>query len=88
MVSDKPGTVQVVKASAMKGFPVKEDVFALSEMVQWIWRSAIREGNPINIYVPSSRMRSLLQRWLNDEFENSAAEDIEVTEEAEQLELV
>ena len=78
----------VVKASAMKGFPVKEDVFALSEMVQWIWRSAIREGNPINIYVPSSRMRSLLQRWLNDEFENSAAEDIEVTEEAEQLELV
>jgi hypothetical protein len=33
-------------------------------------------------------MRSLLQRWLNDEFENSAAEDIEVTEEAEQLELV
>ena len=53
-----------------------------------IWRSAIREGNPINIYVPSSRMRSLLQRWLNDEFENSAAEDIEVTEEAEQLELV
>ncbi|MCT9509257.1 hypothetical protein KTJ05_18660, partial [Acinetobacter baumannii] len=59
-----------------------------SEMVQWIWRSAIREGNPINIYVPSSRMRSLLQRWLNDEFENSAAEDIEVTEEAEQLELV
>ncbi len=58
------------------------------EMVQWIWRSAIREGNPINIYVPSSRMRSLLQRWLNDEFENSAAEDIEVTEEAEQLELV
>lgn len=59
----------VVKASAMKGFPVKEDIFALSEMVQWIWRSSIREGNPINVYVPSSRMRSLLKRWLNDEFE-------------------
>lgn len=64
----------VVKASAMKGYPIKEDVFALSEMVQWIWRSAIREGNEINIYVPSSRMRTLLQRWLNDEFEISEVE--------------
>lgn len=74
----------VVKASAMKGYPIKEDVFALSEMVQWIWRSAIREGNEINIYVPSSRMRTLLQRWLNDEFEIG-----EVSEnQAEQLELV
>jgi hypothetical protein len=74
----------VVKASAMKGYPVKEEVFALSEMVQWVWRSAIREGNPINIYVASSRMRNLLERWLNDEFEVE-----EVTEvQAEQLELV
>lgn len=77
----------VVKASAMKGFPVKEDVFALSEMVQWIWRSAIREGNSINIYVPSSRMRTLLQRWLNDEFEKEENE-FQETEVLEQLELV
>lgn len=78
----------VVKASAMKGFPVKEDIFALSEMVQWIWRSTIREGNPINIYVPSSRMRTLLQRWLNDEFEPKVEEDQETEGQSEQLELV
>ena len=76
----------VVKASAMKGYPIKEDVFALSEMVQWIWRSAIREGNPINIYVPSSRMRGLLEAWLNDEYEIEV--EAEKTTEAEQLELV
>lgn len=78
----------VVKASAMKGYPVKEDIFALSEMVQWIWRSAIREGHPINIYVPSSRMRTLLERWLDDEFENSKSESIEEYQEVEQLYLV
>lgn len=78
----------VVKASAMKGYPVKEEIFALSEMVQWIWRSAIREGNEINIYVPSSRMRTLLQRWLNDEFENFKAEATVDHQEGTQLELV
>lgn len=76
----------VVKASAMKGFPVNEDIFALSEMVQWVWRSAIREGNPINIYVPSSRMRKLLNDWLNDEYENIIAKS--TLQEAEQLDLV
>ncbi|MEG2922077.1 MAG: hypothetical protein RR856_13665, partial [Acinetobacter sp.] len=77
----------VVKASAMKGFPVKEDIFALSEMVQWVWRSAIREGNPINIYVPSSRMRDLLERWLEDEFETVVTEATN-KQQAEQLDLV
>ncbi len=45
---------------------VKEDKFALSELIQWVWRSAIREGNDIWIYIPSSRMRTLLQDWLKD----------------------
>jgi len=43
-----------------------EDGYALSEMLQWIWRSAIREGNPIWIYIPSSRMRELLQTWIEN----------------------
>ena len=59
---------ELIKASSLRGHLVKEDIYALSEMVQWIFRSAIREGNEINIYIPSSRMRTLLQRWLNDEF--------------------
>lgn len=45
---------------------VDEDGYALSEMLQWIWRSAIREGNEIWVYIPSSRMRGLLQDWLNN----------------------
>ena len=44
---------------------VDEDGYALSEMLQWIWRSAIREGNEIWVYVPSSRMRGLLIDWID-----------------------
>lgn len=46
------------------GINVDEDTYALSEMIQWIWRSAIRDGKPINIYIPSKRMRTLLMNWL------------------------
>lgn len=46
---------------------VDEDLFALSELLQWVWRSAIREGNPINIYIPSQRMRTILINWLENE---------------------
>ena len=45
---------------------INEDLFALSELLQWIWRSAIREGKPINLYIPSSRMRKILMDWLNN----------------------
>lgn len=43
---------------------VYEDDYALSEMLQFIWRSAIRQGEPINLYIPSKRMRILLQQWI------------------------
>lgn len=42
------------------------DAFALSEMLQFIWRSAIRNGKPINLYIPSSRMRGLLEKWIEE----------------------
>jgi hypothetical protein len=45
--------------------PVYEDLYALSQMVQWIWRSRIREKEPINVFIPSERMRGLLKRWLD-----------------------
>ena len=50
------------------------DLYAISEAVQFIYRSAIRkrdhEGTgepyvPVTVYVPSERMRTLLQRWLD-----------------------
>lgn len=47
------------------GVEVNDDAFAISEMLQFIWRSAIREGKEIWLYIPSSRMRELLIRWIN-----------------------
>ena len=48
------------------GIAVDEDGYALSEMLQFIWRSAIRDGKEIWIYVPSIRMRGLLERWIDE----------------------
>lgn len=48
------------------GVTVDEDGYALSEMLQWIWRSAIRDGKEIWIYIPSRRMRELLIAWINE----------------------
>lgn len=47
------------------GVEVDDDAVALSELVQWIFRSAIREGQEVNLYIPSERMRGLLKEWLN-----------------------
>jgi len=48
----------------MHGIDVNEDVYALSIMVQWIWRSAIRDGTEVYLYIPSRRMRTLLIDWI------------------------
>lgn len=46
-------------------FQFNEDDYALSALLQWIWRSAIRNGKKVTIYVPAPRMRQLLTDWLN-----------------------
>lgn len=51
-----------------RGVTVNEDLFALSELLQWIWRSRIRKGEAINLYIPSKRMRRLFKDYLNDSF--------------------
>ena len=58
-----------------KGIKVDEDLYGLSEMIQWIWRSRIRNGEKINIYIPSVRMRTLLKSWLDMslEYQNEKA---------------
>lgn len=43
---------------------VDGDTYALSILIQWMFRSAIRKGEEIWIYVPSARMRTLLTIWL------------------------
>ena len=34
-----------------KGVNIDEETWALSELIQWLFRSAIREENEINIYI-------------------------------------
>lgn len=52
---------------ATQGITLGRDTYALSSLIQWIFRSRIRNGQPITIYLPSKRMRDLLERWLNHE---------------------
>ena len=47
------------------GIAVDDDQYALSIMIQWIWRSAIRDGEKIYLYLPSKRMRRILMNWMN-----------------------
>jgi predicted transcriptional regulator len=60
----------IVKWLSSKGISItKQDQnnYALIECLQWIFRSAIRtqpDPIPINLYIPSKRMRSLLLKWL------------------------
>lgn len=55
---------QFYKANGIKVEGKLDDGYALSVMLQWIWRSAIRDGKPIDIYIPSKRMRQLLIDWI------------------------
>ncbi|MCT4777186.1 MULTISPECIES: DEAD/DEAH box helicase family protein [Exiguobacterium] len=55
---------------ASKGITVDEDLFALSELLQWLFRSRVRKGEPIDVYIPSERMRSLLEGYLEGSNEN------------------
>lgn len=49
------------------GVTIEEDKWALSELLQWIWRGSIRRNKPMNLFIPSKRMRMLLYAWLENE---------------------
>lgn len=49
------------------GIPIDTDNFALSELIQWIWRSRVRNKQPINLSILSARMRLLFLDWLDSE---------------------
>lgn len=58
-----PNLVNFISAHGGK---IDHNAFALSEMVQWVWRSAIRDGKPIVLYIPSDRMCLLFTDWLDE----------------------
>lgn len=47
-----------------KGVSVCDNGFGLTEMIQLIFRSAIRNGEEIYLYIPSKRMRELFLAWV------------------------
>jgi hypothetical protein len=49
-----------------RGVEFNKDLYALSEMIQFIWRGCIRKGEPMKVLVASKRMRKLLEDWLNE----------------------
>lgn len=57
--------IKAIYENKAKGIRMKEANWALAEMLQWIFRSAIRDGKPINIYIPSDRMARFLEIYLN-----------------------
>jgi hypothetical protein len=59
-IYSQPPVVQYFHA---RGVTVDQDRYALSELLQWIFRSAIREQKDVKLYLPSKRMRKLLHGW-------------------------
>lgn len=47
------------------GLDVDENLYALSALVQWVWRTAVRDGGEVDLYLPSKRMRGLLTGWMD-----------------------
>ena len=42
-----------------------KEAYALTELIQWVRRSRVRNGQPITLYLPSPRMRQLMEKWLS-----------------------
>nr|DAK84778.1 MAG TPA: putative ATP-dependent RNA helicase [Caudoviricetes sp.] len=49
-----------------KNIKVDESAFALSELIQFLFRTCVRDKEDIYIYIPSKRMRNLLEKWLKE----------------------
>lgn len=57
----QPSLIQYFKK---KGVEMNCELFAVSELIQWLFRSALRNNEPVNLFMPSLRMRVLLSQWL------------------------
>ena len=59
----------ILAAAESKDSEIDQDRYAISVLIQFVFRSAVRKGEPIKLYLPSLRMRELLERWKNGEFD-------------------
>ncbi|MDN4492884.1 hypothetical protein [Ureibacillus aquaedulcis] len=46
-----------------RGVEVNQDLMAVSDLIQYLFRGCIREGKPMDCYIPSERMRNALKDW-------------------------
>ncbi len=56
-----------VRYFTWRGVKFNEELWACSELLQFIWRSRIRQGQPTKVLVISKRMRKLLTDWLKED---------------------
>ena len=60
----------IVEASEINSNSLMDqELYAVSSLIQFIFRSAVRKGESIKLYLPSLRMRELLERWKKGEFD-------------------
>ena len=41
------------------------DAYALTEMVQWLWRTRSLRGEAVDVYMPAKKMRMIVERWFS-----------------------
>lgn len=56
---------EIAKYFGKLGASLSRDTFALAGLIQWVWRSAIRRGEPVTLFLPSPRMNRLFNEWLD-----------------------
>lgn len=50
-----------------RGVEVDEELLAISDLIQFLFRGCIRNNEQMYCYIPSARMRRLLKGWINFE---------------------
>ena len=44
-----------------------EKAWAVSELIQWVYRTALRNEQPVELYIACAHMKSLLEEWLYED---------------------
>lgn len=54
-------------ATMQNNYEITENQYALTKLLQFMFKSALSKGNEIWIYIPSKRMRNLLNSWIEND---------------------
>lgn len=62
-----PSLVQFFRSQGVEVDQRFMELHSLSNIIQWVWRSRIRQGKSIDLFIPSERSRRLLKQFLEGE---------------------